>query len=398
MKLTVNPRVLRHALRTVRPAASSRVTAGTLPILTHALLHANDDRLAVTATDIWTRATARVPAALTTPGAVAVPIHALLDMLTAFADRDSVTLSTAADHHLSVACDDATVLLRGLDPAGFPAPLTLGERDGSLAIEAHRLRDGVESVVSAAAPDDARPALAGIQVRAEAGGLTLAAADGVRLAVRTLELGPATLDALVAWKELLTIVRAAPRTALLDVETYRRDDGARLLRVAWPDAEWITRLIAGAYPDWRRIVPAAPTIRSAAAIKAAELCRAVQLAHAAERAAGHPPHSLGREGAVRLSLPGGDGDALTVTIGREHEDLHGSFTLAARGTGQPLSLTLRARYLLDALVGLDDVLLEAVGPQQPFSLRPTNGDGIMRLVMPMYVVEPAEPAPAAAAG
>ena len=60
--------------------------------------------------------------------------------------------------------------------------------EGTIRIEVDGavLKTAIDQVVFAAAPDDTRPVLAGVLLRSKAGQLTLAAADGFRLAIRHL--------------------------------------------------------------------------------------------------------------------------------------------------------------------------------------------------------------------
>jgi DNA polymerase-3 subunit beta len=59
------------------------------------------------------------------------------------------------------------------------------------------LKTAIVQVVFAAAPDDTRPVLAGVLLRLDTGQLTLAAADGFRLAIRTLSLTDTTTRRLI---------------------------------------------------------------------------------------------------------------------------------------------------------------------------------------------------------
>ena len=88
--------------------------------------------------------------------------------------------------------------------------------------EAAVLKDAIGQVAFAAAQDESRPVLAGVLLKLEAGRLTLAAADGFRLAVRTVELPPG------ADQELSIIV---PARSLTELARVLSDDE---IRVLWP--------------------------------------------------------------------------------------------------------------------------------------------------------------------
>ena len=91
----------------------------------------------------------------------------------------------------------------------------------SFSIPAGLLKEAINEVVFAAAPDDTRPVLAGVLLKMGGGSLTLAAADGFRLAVRTVELPEAGPD-------LQMIV---PAKTLSEVEIFSKNESKLALRL-----------------------------------------------------------------------------------------------------------------------------------------------------------------------
>src|SRR5260370_33263016 len=75
--------------------------------------------------------------------------------------------------------------------------LTPATYDGTIRIEVDGavLKTAIDQVLFAAAPDDTRPVLAGVLLRFDTGQLTLAAADGFRLAVSAVLLPGTTTHA-----------------------------------------------------------------------------------------------------------------------------------------------------------------------------------------------------------
>jgi DNA polymerase-3 subunit beta len=74
------------------------------------------------------------------------------------------------------------------------------------------LKTAIDQVVFAAAPDDTRPVLAGVLLRLDTGQLTLAAADGFRLAVSTILLADTTTHAswIVPARTLVEVAHSLP--------------------------------------------------------------------------------------------------------------------------------------------------------------------------------------------
>ena len=90
-------------------------------------------------------------------------------------------------HKVHLVCGRYEANVAGIDAEDFPPiPRCLRRRRPSRC-RPRLLKETINQVVFAAAPDDTRPVLAGVLVKLAEGTLTLAAADGFRLAVRTLD-------------------------------------------------------------------------------------------------------------------------------------------------------------------------------------------------------------------
>jgi DNA polymerase-3 subunit beta len=90
---------------------------------------------------------------------------------------------------LHLLCERYEANIATLPADDFPAvPAT--DREPCLEVDGAILKAAIDQVVFAVAPDDTRPVLAGVLIRLEAGNLTLAAADGFRLAVRSCRNAP----------------------------------------------------------------------------------------------------------------------------------------------------------------------------------------------------------------
>ena len=92
---------------------------------------------------------------------------------------------------LNLKCARYEANIKGIDASEFPDVPTaesIGGRN-NLHLEADTFRRMIDQVVFAAATDESRPILTGVLAQFHQGGLTLAAADGFRLAVSTADVG-----------------------------------------------------------------------------------------------------------------------------------------------------------------------------------------------------------------
>lgn len=359
MKLTIDPRELRAALTVARRIVPRR---STLPILEHVLLTAGNGGVTVESTDLNARCLRTVPAVTAEGGAVCLPARALSDVLAVF--RREVSLETDGKT-ARVTGDGAELTMPALAAEKFPSAPTLGERTGSLSINARTFRQMAEGAARSAAPDDMRPVLAGIQLVASYGRLTVAAADGFRLRVQTVETWPGDLSALVPWRSLVEAVRSLKADEVISLETF---DGQ--LKLTAPGGWWLLRTIDGAYPDYRRIIPKPETIRTRVTLDTDDLRRVATLA-------------LGRR-FLGFATPGG---ALTIKM-HDADSLSGTFAPAADVCGEPVKFALHPRFLRDALADAGArVTLEIVGPTSVVTVRAADESNVRHYVMTAHVVE-----------
>lgn len=388
MRLTIDTRTLRDAVKIARRIMPRR---STLPILSHVLLTASDGRLTVESTNLYARTCRTLPAITAEPGAVTLPARILYDVLGAMDGEislEAVQASIKPPHVVRLTAKDVELTIPGIAADEFPPAHELGEQTGALAMNARTLRRMIETAIRSAAPDDARPVLAGVHLAADDSGLTIATADGFRLTVQTVEAWPGDLAALVPWRTLAEIARSTRPDDVLSVETYERPCSGhivklpstttiveaytdRTFRIATPDGSWWTsRTIEGAFPNYQKIIPKRKTIVTRATLKADGLRRAAVLAR-----------TMSYSDIVRLDVKPVEVCA-SIT---DAENGIGSFTLPADIWGQPMHLAIRATFLRDALRGMGDrVTLEFVSPSAPVTIF-EPGSTTRQFVMPMHV-------------
>src|SRR5262245_10670527 len=249
MDLTVDQGALSRALRLVARVAPMRPT---LPILQMVLLAGEPGRLRLTATDAELAMTTVVPADVASDGRVAIPARLLGEYVAQLPAQPVRLTLEPARHRVRAACGSFVANLATADPDEFPALPAADERSAR-DLDAGRLRRALERVACAAARDESRPVLSGVLFDFGAEALTLAAADGFRLARIRLP------EAAAALQQLLVPARAVAEFARLLAET----EAARLLLT--PDGRGVllaagettlyARLIEGRFPEIERVIP-----------------------------------------------------------------------------------------------------------------------------------------------
>lgn len=378
--------------RALSQTARAVATKTALPSLSNVLIRPEDGRLRIAATNLELGITTWIDADVRDYGDVGndqLPVGLsvdarLLGEFVATLPAGNVRLKRAQNrYNLDVSCGEGKhaikAVINGGDPEDFPA-MHADDEGFAATVDAQALREMVSQVEFAAATDESRPVLAGVLARFDGGQLTLAAADGFRLAVRSGELEqPAAdkVDVIVparAIRELARIVGDAEGAVRLIVSPNRN-----LLRVRVKDTEFVSRLIDGNFPDYRAIVP--KDFQTMVTVGREALLSAV-------RRAGY--FARDNNDVVRISVAEG-----------EREDTMGSLEVSAnaaeRGSNQSLidavvqgpetQIAFNARYLTDVLGVLrsPSVVLGLNGGNQAGVLRSSDALPYDHVIMPMVI-------------
>ncbi len=378
--------------RALAQSARAVATKTSLPSLSNVLMRPEDGRLRIAATNLELGITTWIDADVRDAGdtapdgnALGVSVDArLLSELVATLPAGNVRLKRAQNrYNLDVSSGEGKhaikAVINGGDPEDFPA--MQADDDGFAAeVDAQILREMVSQVEFAAATDESRPVLAGVLARFEGEQITLAAADGFRLAVRSSDLGHAAADRVDlivparAIRELARIVADAEGSVRLAVSPNRN-----LLRVRVKDTEFVSRLIDGTFPDYRQIVP--KDFQTTVTVGREALLAAV-------RRAGY--FARDNNDVVRIAVAPGDRDDAMGT-------LEVSATAAERGSNQSLldaivrgpetQIAFNARYLSDVLGVLrsPSVEINLNGGSQAGVIRSSEPLQYNHVIMPMVI-------------
>ena len=186
MKVTVAQENLNRGLGVVGRAVPAR---STLPQAQHVLLATDEGRLKLVATDLSIAISCWIGATAEADGAVTVPARLLTDFVASLPNEKIDLTVGERGKQLQITCARNEATMAGMDAGDFPPVPSVS--DGlSLKLDTKSLRKAINRVAFAAATDDTRPVLTGIHTLAEGNKLTLAAADGFRLAVLQPRSGP----------------------------------------------------------------------------------------------------------------------------------------------------------------------------------------------------------------
>jgi DNA polymerase-3 subunit beta len=375
MKLSCLQENLKRGLATVSHAVAGK---STLPILANVLLATDNGRLKLAATNLEVGITCWIGAQIDEEGASTVPAKLLNDVVGGL-PNDKMTLTLdARTQSINLACARFTNNIKGIEADEFPPIPTVADRDPVITLPADMLREAIDQVAFAAAGDDSRPVLAGVLIRLRGNEAVFAAADGFRLAKRTI-----TLPEPVATSQEFIV----PARALSELARIIGDADSVVLSVTpegnqvlfhTESTDLVSRLIDGKFPDFERIIPTDHTTR--AVLETQDLTKAVKLASFFANAS---------QNIVKLTVePGGElepGNLIISANAAEVGDNTGELDGMVHGEGGQIALNVK--YLAEALHAMktSQVALEMQTPQSPGVLKPIGQDGYVHIVMPMTI-------------
>ncbi len=373
MKLSCLQENLSKGLSIVGRAVATRTT---LPITNNILLATEHSRLKLAATNLEIAISCWLGAKIEQEGAITLPAKLLTEFVSSL-PNERIDLSLS-HHTLELKCARFEARISGIDAEDFPPIPKIG--DGMISqIEPEALRLAISQVVFATASEDTRPVLTGVCAAFEGDTLTLAAADGFRLAVHKAPLAmpiEESVEIIIPGRALSELSRLlADQKEPVDI-AINPNKSQVLFRLK--DGEIVSQLIQGTFPNYKQLIPQSYSTRAVVSI--AEFLRATKTASI-----------FARDGSniVRLQIsPGGELMPGRITISARSEQIGDNVgEVDATVEGEAAKIAFNGRYLIDVLSVLHEsqVALEITTPSSPAIIRPLGADNYVHVVMPMFV-------------
>jgi DNA polymerase-3 subunit beta len=278
---------------------------------------------------------------------------------------------------LNLKCARYEANLKGIDAQEFPLIPALEEGDSQITLEAAAFRRMSEQVVLAAATDESRPILTGVLAKFEGNKLTLAAADGFRLSVRTAELPAETEPASVIIPARALAELARISTDEEDITLVITPTRKQVLFHA-PNVDLVSQLIEGNFPDYQQIIPKSSSTRTV--LNTNSFLRACKTANIFARDAAN---------IARIQVAPGDelmpGHITIAATSAELGDNVGEMDASIEGNA--VEIAFNVKYLIDVLSVMDSaqVVLETTTSSSPGVLKPVGDVDFVHVIMPMHV-------------
>jgi len=351
----------------------------TLPAAQNILIVAEESRLKLVATNLEMATTCWVGAKVEEEGSITVPARLLSEFVSSLPNELVNIEMPTGGRTVQFKCGRFEAHMNGIEAEDFPPVPEVGEAM-TAEVSAEGLREGIVRVAMAAATEESRPVLTGVNLEFEDERLTLAAADGFRLAVYRIPLSrivEAKTTVIVPARTLNEIYRLLgdqqEEPVFVAVNEARTQALFRM-----NNAEVVTQIIQGTFPNYSQVIPQKYDTRAVA--DASEFIRVTKMASVFARDAGN---------IVRLLVtPGGELKAGKITMTAQAEEVGGNTgDLDALVDGGEAKIAFNVKYLLDVLgvIRQSQVALEVTTPSSPGVVRPIGTDNYVHVIMPMFV-------------
>ena len=376
MKVTILQENLARGLGIVSRAVSPR---STLPVLANIMIATDEGRLRLSATNLEMGITCWIAARIEDEGSTTVPARTLADLVNTLPGEQVALTLDASTQTLNVRSGSSTNDIKGIDAQEFP-PTPVPDMDGAVQLNVVDFKEMIHQVAFAASTDEARPVLMGVLVVVEGDRITMAAADGFRLSVRSATLSSSAAEPINiivparALSELARIASDGEETISMVVPKGR---GQVVFQVK--DAELVSQLIDGTFPDYQQIIPRG--YKSRTLVSTTALLKACKQAEI-----------FAREGSnvARLDIKAATGEMepSEVEISAISEETGKNETIVeATVDGGSVLIAFNVKYLREALevIRTPNVALETSAANAPGVVRPVGEDDFLHVIMPMHL-------------
>ena len=373
MKLSVLKENLHLAVNTASRFVASKAQ---LPVLGNLLIVA-DKELKITATNLETGLNYWVGAKIEKTGSICVPAR-LFSEFVASLPSEKVELEII-DNSLFVKSAGFQASFNGINAGEFPAVPTSTDQS-KIALSGQNLGKVFNQLTFAAAQDESRPVLGGVLLKLKEERLIAVATDGYRLSLKEIKEIKGIQKVIDFQKGLLVPARTLTEIGRLVDETKSENLGLNIapesnqIIFSVGEAEVVSRLIEGEFPDYEKIIPKENTTK--AVFDKEDLARSVKIASL-----------FARESAniVKFNIKGKSAkiSANAAQLGENISEID------AKLEGEDVQIAFNAKYLSDYLasIGGQTVVLKASGALNPGVFTCDSDSSYLHIIMPVRVQE-----------
>lgn len=365
MKFSCSSEILSQKLSAVSHAVSSKTS---LPVLSHILIEAADNRITLSATNLEISIKTYLPAEVKEEGASCLPGRIFLDLVSSL-PKGTVAFSEG-NNTVTIKSEKANSKINGIAPTEFPK--IAGSGEGILDINPKEFTKDLQGVSFSAASDESRPILTGILMEAFSSQLTLVGVDGFRLSEKKIPLTTSgDFKEVVPSKALMEVARLLSNEETLSILLSKQENQ---IIFKSPNIEIYSRLLEGAFPDYKKIIPEGFTTK--ALVNVEEFRQALKTVSVFARDSSSVVKIVLNPEKSQMSL-----SASSSEVGENESEVF------AKIEGEAAEVSFNAKYLNDCLANIDgeEVEFKVTGALTPGIFTPSGKTDYLHLIMPVRI-------------
>jgi len=349
MKFSISRSKFLDGLQTVQNVVTAK---GSLQILSNALLHAEENKLCITTTDLDISERCVVECEVEKPGSTTLPIRRLASMIREL-DEGKILFEVNEEDVASVQCGSTYFKIIGLPMRDFP-PVPAADGKFCYRIDQGALREMLRKTCYAVSQDETRRVLNGVLMAFKENKLTMVATDGRRLALveHEIEFPPeAEVEMILPTKAVSELMRILGNDGDLKIYAQKNQVVFEL-----GDTVLSSKLIDGVYPNYRQVIPSVCDER--VVIEREQLLAALRRVSVV---------TTDKSNATRLTF-----SANQLIISTNTPDVgEGRDTVPVKYAGKEITIIFNPEYVMDPLKNIDDdeVFLEMNDGHSPALLK-----------------------------
>lgn len=338
----------------------------TLPILSCVLFEAKKGSLKIKATNLDFGVEIAIPTKVIKEGMVAVPANVVAGFIESINDR--TVLLESDENNLAITTERNKTTIKVYNHSDFPN-VPEPTKEFSLKINPNDFLKGLSAVYYSASTSTIKPELSSVYIYEQGDDLVFAATDSFRLAEKKIKIKKRGnfSSVLIPNKNIQEIIKVLDGvTEELEVNISKNQ-----LSIAVEGLYLVSRLVDGAFPDYKQIVP--KEFKTEITLLKQDLINSLKLANIfSDNFNQISVHCLPKKNLLELKTKNNN-------IGENVNSLKAAIK------GEDIDINFNYRYLSDAFssINADSVFLGFNGLSRPVVLNGVSDKSFTYLVMPM---------------
>ncbi len=345
-----------------------------LPILDNVLINTEDNFLSLSSTDLETAIKLWILTKIIKKGKVAVPAK-LLSSFVSLLPNEKLILEEKKQG-LYIECKNFKNQVQGFNPEEFPLIPEFKDSE-YLEVDNKKLCQGLSQIVDVASPSQSRPEISGIYFVFSKNTIKIVATDSFRLAEKTV-----ILDAAVK-KDISFILPQKPAREIINILAEKEGKTKicfssnqvmfelPMKEINHPQAQIISRLIEGEYPNYEEIIP--KKFKTHVVLKRDEFLSQIKAA----------------------SLFSGKINEIKITANSQNKEIEvfaqdpdigqNQSTVPAKIEGESIVVSFNHKFLIDGLSNIksSEIIFDLSKEEGPCILKPVGDTSYIYVVMPI---------------